>query len=68
MRSAVGGLQRIEEGLRDLADATGRIELDGLRELLLGERVALEVFLTPIQEADEQVSGVLGLFRAPRSG
>jgi PAS domain S-box-containing protein len=30
-----------------------------------GERVALEVFLTPIQEANENVSGVLGLFRAP---
>jgi PAS domain S-box-containing protein len=30
-----------------------------------GERVALEVFLTPIQEADEHVSGVLGLFRVP---
>lgn len=30
-----------------------------------GERVALEVFLTPIQEADEYASGVLGLFRAP---
>ena len=30
-----------------------------------GERVALEVFLTPIQEADERASGVLGLFRVP---
>ena len=30
-----------------------------------GERVALEVFLTPIQEENENVSGVLGLFRAP---
>jgi PAS domain S-box-containing protein len=28
-----------------------------------GERVALEVFLTPIQEADEYAAGVLGLFR-----
>jgi nitric oxide dioxygenase len=32
-----------------------------------GERVALEVFLTPIQEADERASGVLGLFRVPSS-
>jgi hypothetical protein len=32
-----------------------------------GERVALEVFLTPIQEADERASGVLGLFRGPSS-
>ena len=30
-----------------------------------GERVALEVFLTPIQEASEHSSGVLGLFRVP---
>src|SRR5580698_5866390 len=30
-----------------------------------GERVALEVFLTPIQEAGERASGVLGLFRVP---
>jgi PAS domain S-box-containing protein len=30
-----------------------------------GERVALEVFLTPIQEADEHAAGVLGLFRVP---
>ena len=30
-----------------------------------GERVALEVFLTPLQEENENVSGVLGLFRAP---
>jgi PAS domain S-box-containing protein len=30
-----------------------------------GNRVVLEVFLTPIQEADEHASGVLGLFRAP---
>ena len=30
-----------------------------------GRRVALEVFLTPIQEADERASGVLGLFRIP---
>jgi PAS domain S-box-containing protein len=33
-----------------------------------GERVALEVFLTPIQEATEKASGVLGLFRVPSSG
>ena len=33
-----------------------------------GECVALEVFLTPIQEANEQASGVLGLFRVPSSG
>ena len=33
-----------------------------------GERVPLEVFLTPIQEADERAQGVLGLFRVPRSG
>jgi PAS domain S-box-containing protein len=32
-----------------------------------GERVALEVFLTPIQEADECAQGVLGFFRAPGS-
>lgn len=30
-----------------------------------GECVALEVFLTPIQEASEHASGVLGLFRVP---
>jgi PAS domain S-box-containing protein len=30
-----------------------------------GERVALEVFLTPIHEANENASGVLGLFRVP---
>ena len=33
-----------------------------------GEPVALEVFLTPIQEADEHASGVLGFFRVPSSG
>jgi hypothetical protein len=33
-----------------------------------GERVALEVFLTPVQEADECAQGVLGFFRAPSSG
>jgi PAS domain S-box-containing protein len=33
-----------------------------------GERVALEVFLTPIQEADEHASGVLGFFRVPSPG
>jgi len=33
-----------------------------------GQRVALEVFLTPIQEADECASGVLGLFRVPAHG
>lgn len=31
-----------------------------------GERVALEVFLTPVHEADERASGVLGLFRVPK--
>jgi PAS domain S-box-containing protein len=30
-----------------------------------GQRVALEVFLTPIQEADEHAAGVLGFFRVP---
>jgi PAS domain S-box-containing protein len=30
-----------------------------------GERVALEVFLTPIQERDEHAAGVLGFFRVP---
>jgi PAS domain S-box-containing protein len=30
-----------------------------------GERVMLEVFLTPIHEADEHASGALGLFRLP---
>jgi PAS domain S-box-containing protein len=30
-----------------------------------GERVALEVFLTPIQDADVRARGVLGLFRVP---
>lgn len=30
-----------------------------------GGRVALEVFLVPIQEADERVVGVLSFFRAP---
>jgi len=30
-----------------------------------GRRVALEVFLTPIQEADERVAGVLAFFRVP---
>ena len=30
-----------------------------------GEHIALEVFLTPIQEADERAVGVLGLFRVP---
>jgi PAS domain S-box-containing protein len=29
-----------------------------------GERVPLEVFLTPIQEADNRAAGVLGFFRA----
>jgi len=33
-----------------------------------GERVALEIFLTPIHEASEHASGVLGLFRVPSSG
>ena len=30
-----------------------------------GGHVALEVFLTPIQEADERVAGVLAFFRVP---
>ena len=30
-----------------------------------GSRIALEVFLTPVQEADERVKGVLAMFRAP---
>ncbi|HXE23315.1 MAG TPA: PAS domain S-box protein [Roseiarcus sp.] len=30
-----------------------------------GDRVGLEVFLTPIQEADERARGVLGFFRVP---
>jgi PAS domain S-box-containing protein len=30
-----------------------------------GKHVALEVFLTPIQEGDERARGVLGLFRVP---
>ena len=30
-----------------------------------GERVALEVFLTPIQRADQNAVGVLGIFRVP---
>jgi PAS domain S-box-containing protein len=30
-----------------------------------GRRVALEVFLTPVQEADERVVGVLAFFRIP---
>lgn len=33
-----------------------------------GERVSLEVFLTPIQEADNRAAGVLGLFRARPPG
>jgi PAS domain S-box-containing protein len=33
-----------------------------------GERVALEVFLTPIQEADKHAAGVLGFFRVPTPG
>lgn len=33
-----------------------------------GERVALEVFLTPIQRADQNAAGVLGIFRAPARG
>jgi PAS domain S-box-containing protein len=43
------------------SDGWGPVE--GLHKT--GERVALEVFLTPIQEENENVSGVLGLFRAP---
>jgi PAS domain S-box-containing protein len=30
-----------------------------------GRRVALEVFLTPVQEADERAVGVLAFFRIP---
>jgi nitric oxide dioxygenase len=30
-----------------------------------GRRVALEVFLTPVQEADERTVGVLAFFRVP---
>jgi PAS domain S-box-containing protein len=30
-----------------------------------GERIALEVFLTPIQHADERAAGVLAIFRVP---
>jgi PAS domain S-box-containing protein len=33
-----------------------------------GERVALEVFLTPIQRADQNAAGVLGIFRVPARG
>jgi PAS domain S-box-containing protein len=33
-----------------------------------GQRVALEVFLTPVQEADERVAGVLAMFRVPVAG
>ena len=33
-----------------------------------GERVSLEVFLTPIQEADNRAAGVLGFFRARPPG
>ena len=52
--------------------AGDRLHLAGQRWLGSGRRlaqewrrVALEVFLTPIQEADENASGVLGLFRVP---
>jgi PAS domain S-box-containing protein len=30
-----------------------------------GGRIALEVFLTPIQQADERAAGVLAIFRVP---
>ena len=30
-----------------------------------GKRLALEVFLTPVQETDERVKGVLAIFRVP---
>jgi PAS domain S-box-containing protein len=30
-----------------------------------GARVALEVFLTPVQEVDERAKGVLAIFRPP---
>jgi PAS domain-containing protein len=33
-----------------------------------GEHVPLEVFLTPIQEADNRAAGVLGFFRARPPG
>ena len=33
-----------------------------------GERVALEVFLTPVQEADQSAVDVLGFFRVPTGG
>jgi PAS domain S-box-containing protein len=33
-----------------------------------GGRIALEVFLTPVQEADERVVGVLAFFRRPSVG
>ena len=47
-------------------EATGWGPVEGLHKN--GERVALEVFLTPIQEADERAPGVLGFFRVPSSG
>jgi PAS domain S-box-containing protein len=43
------------------SEAWGPIE--GLHKS--GSRVALEVFLTPVQEDDEWVTGVLAMFRAP---
>jgi PAS domain S-box-containing protein len=33
-----------------------------------GVRVPLEVFLTPVQEADDRAQGVLGFFRVASSG
>jgi hypothetical protein len=33
-----------------------------------GERLALEVFLTPVHEADKCVKGVLAIFRVPSEG
>ena len=43
------------------SEAWGSIE--GLHKN--GSRLALEVFLTPVQEGDERVKGVLAMFRAP---
>jgi PAS domain S-box-containing protein len=37
--------------------------VEGLRKN--GERIGLEVFLTPVQEHDESVTGVLAIFRRP---
>ncbi|HEY8007142.1 MAG TPA: PAS domain S-box protein [Methylocella sp.] len=37
--------------------------IEGLHKT--GKRVACEVFLTPVQESDERVVGVLAIFRVP---